>query len=173
MNAGMYHEDLSPVGLYVENGQQLAALNTSEGSGNFFMQPNGVFGVTTDGKPFVVRSELYALSKMPVSFATQSGPMLVIEGAIHPKFEPDGASRNIRNGVGIDDEGRAVFVISKDMVSFGKFARLFRDELKCKNALYFDGVVSAFVQSDSMAQGGAYPSGPIVAVFDATTSATQ
>jgi uncharacterized protein YigE (DUF2233 family) len=75
--------------------------------------------------------------------------------------------------VGIDKEGRAVFVISKTMVSFGKFARLYRDELKCQNALYFDGVVSAFAQNDSLVQGGAYPSGPIIAVFNAATTATQ
>jgi uncharacterized protein YigE (DUF2233 family) len=167
MNAGMYHADLSPVGLFMQNGKQNTPLNISDGAGNFFMKPNGVFGVTADRKPFVVTSDIFALSKIVVSFATQSGPMLVIDGTIHPRFEPDGASRNIRNGVGIDDRGRAVFVISKDLVSFGKFARLFRDYLKCENALYFDGVVSAFAQSDSVVQGGAYPSGPIVAVFDA------
>jgi uncharacterized protein YigE (DUF2233 family) len=166
MNAGMYHDDLSPVGLYVERGEQRAPINVSDGAGNFFMKPNGVFGITADGKPFVVRSEIYALSKMSVSFATQSGPMLVIDGSIHPRFEPDGMSRNIRNGVGINVQGHAVFVISKDLVSFGKFARLFRDELRCQNALYFEGVVSAFAQSDSVVQGGTYPAGPIVAVFE-------
>ncbi|MGL4489965.1 MAG: phosphodiester glycosidase family protein [Rhizobiaceae bacterium] len=173
MNAGMYHDDLSPVGLHIENGQELAPLNSNGGSGNFFMQPNGVFGVGVDSKPFVISSEVYSRSKPDVSLATQSGPMLVIDSAIHPRFEPDGTSRNIRNGVGIDDEGRAIFVISKTQVSFGKFARLFRDGLKCRNALYFDGVVSAFAQSDSLVQGGDYPTGPIVAVSDATTPASQ
>ncbi len=165
MNAGMYHEDLSPVGLYVEGGKHLAPLQTGTGAGNFFMKPNGVFGLSPEGLPFVVTTEVYALSKTPVSFATQSGPMLVIDGAVHPRFEPDGASRYTRNGVGIDGQGRAVFAISREKVSFGKFARLFRDALQCKNALYFDGVVSALSDNDSIIEGGKYPAGPIVAVF--------
>ena len=43
MNAGMYHADLAPVGLYVENGLQKKALNrATRGFGNFLIQPNGV-----------------------------------------------------------------------------------------------------------------------------------
>ena len=166
MNAGMYHEDLSPVGLYVENGKQIAPLQTGSGDGNFFMKPNGVFGMSPEGLPFVLTTEAYALLNPPVSFATQSGPMLVIDGAIHSRFEPDGASRYTRNGVGIDGEGRVVFAISRGTVSFGKFARLFNDPLQCKNALYFDGVVSALSGNDSIIEGGGYPAGPILAVFE-------
>jgi uncharacterized protein YigE (DUF2233 family) len=165
MNAGMYHEDLSPVGLFVERGRQVAPLVVSQGSGNFFMKPNGVFGITPDGKPFVVGSDVYAVSKMPVAYATQSGPMLVIDGAIHPRFEANGASRFTRNGVGIDNQRRAVFAISRSSVSFGTFARLFKDRLSCKNALYFDGVVSALSNGESTIEGGGHPSGPIVAVW--------
>jgi uncharacterized protein YigE (DUF2233 family) len=165
MNAGMYHEDLSPVGLFIGGRQRLAPLQIGSGTGNFFLMPNGVFGVYSNGQPFVVTTEIYPLSPRVTEFATQSGPMLVIDGAIHPKFDPDGASRFIRNGVGVDDEGRAVFAISRDPVSFGKFARLFRDELQCRNALYFDGVVSAFSDGDSTIIGGQFPAGPIVAVF--------
>lgn len=165
MNAGMYHEDLSPVGLYIENSKHLAPLQTGSGAGNFFMKPNGVFGLSPDGLPFVVTTEAYALSRTPTSFASQSGPMLVIDGEVHPRFEPDGASRYTRNGVGIDGQGRVIFAISREKVSFGKFARLFRDVLQCKNALYFDGVVSALSDNVSIIEGGKYPAGPIVAVF--------
>jgi uncharacterized protein YigE (DUF2233 family) len=173
MNAGMYHEDLSPVGLYIERGAQIRALNLEVGLGNFFMKPNGVFGVNNDGKPFVQTSEDYAnLGVVPV-FATQSGPMLVIDGQIHPRFEPDGTSRNIRNGVGINQNGQVFFVISREPVSFGKFARLYRDGLNCQNALYFDGVVSAFAQNDSIVQGGAYPAGAIVAVIEKSIDMTK
>ncbi|EAB6718327.1 hypothetical protein DUP91_28835, partial [Salmonella enterica subsp. enterica] len=49
MNAGMYHEDKSPVGLYVENGVELSPLNTDDAPGNFFMKPNGVFFVDKTG----------------------------------------------------------------------------------------------------------------------------
>ncbi len=162
MNAGMYHEDLSPVGLYVEDRNEQVTLQTGEGEGNFFLKPNGVFGIYSDGRPFVVTTEGYPLSQRVVSFATQSGPMLVVDGALHPKFEPDGKSRIVRNGVGIDRQGRAVFAISRQPVSFGSFARLFRDALDCPNALYFDGVVSALLDGDSTLVGGGYPAGPIV-----------
>src|SRR5689334_6995947 len=43
MNGGMYMEDRSPLGLYIENTRQLRKLNTAHGSGNFYLQPNGVF----------------------------------------------------------------------------------------------------------------------------------
>jgi uncharacterized protein YigE (DUF2233 family) len=166
MNAGMYHEDLSPVGLYVENGSELAPLQTGQGKGNFYLRPNGVFGIMPDGKPFIKTAEVFTLSKLPTKFATQSGPMLAIDGIIHPRFEPDGTSRFIRNGVGLDVKGRAVFVISRTPVSFGSFARLFKDKLECPNALYFDGVVSALSNGESIVIGGQYPAGPIVAVSE-------
>jgi uncharacterized protein YigE (DUF2233 family) len=173
MNAGMYHEDLSPVGLYVEEGKEQAKLQAGVGEGNFFLKPNGVFGVYSDGRPFVVTTEDYPLSQRAVSFATQSGPMLVIDGAIHPKFEPNGQSRFVRNGVGIDGQSRAVFAISLQPVSFGSFARLFRDALKCHNALYFDGVVSAFSNGESTLVGGAYQASPIVSVRERNAAITQ
>jgi uncharacterized protein YigE (DUF2233 family) len=165
-NAGMYHEDLTPVGLYVENGKQITPLQIGTGDGNFFMKPNGVFGLSPEGLPFVLTTEAYAASEIPISYASQSGPMLVIDGAIHSRFEPDGASRYTRNGVGIDGHGRAVFAISREKVSFGKLARLFRDALHSKNALYSDGVVSALSGNDSIIEGGGYPAGPIMAVFE-------
>ncbi len=131
MNAGMYHEDLSPVGLFIADQHRFAPLQTGSGEGNFFMKPNGVFGIYSGGQPFVTSTDTYLVSPRVVEFATQSGPMLVIDGTIHPRFEPDGNSRNVRNGVGIDQDGGAVFAISRDPVSFGKFARLFRDQLNC------------------------------------------
>lgn len=164
MNAGMYHEDKSPVGLYVEAGLETAPLNMADAEGNFFMKPNGVFFVDKAGKPVVLETTAFAVAKPDVDFATQSGPMLVIDGAIHPRFEPDGASRYIRNGVGIDGEGRAVFAISRGEVSLGKFARLYRDDLGCQNALFFDGAISALHDGKRYVIGGTYPVGPIVAV---------
>ena len=164
MNAGMYHEDMSPVGLHVEGGKEFAPLNSGAGEGNFFMKPNGVFGVTRDGKPFVLDTVAYLNASPDVKFATQSGPMLVIDGSIHPRFEPDGSSRFIRNGVGITEGRKLVFAISRDPVSFGAFARLFKLHFKCPNALYFDGVVSAFSNGQSTIAGGGYPAGPIVSV---------
>ncbi|HBS32708.1 MAG TPA: hypothetical protein DEA40_13365, partial [Parvularcula sp.] len=77
-----------------------------------------------------------------IAFATQSGPMLVIGGAIHPKFLPEGTSRKRRNGVGVRADGTLVFAISDTPVTFHEFASYFRDALNCPDALYLDGAIS-------------------------------
>jgi uncharacterized protein YigE (DUF2233 family) len=165
MNAGMYHEDLSPVGLYVENGRVLSPVQAGDGEGNFFLKPNGVFVIGKDGKPAVMETGAYIAANLMPEYATQSGPLLVSGGALHPRFEANGKSRHVRNGVGVRPNGTAVFVISLSEVSFGSFARLFRDALGCPDALYFDGVVSALSNGRKTILGGKYPAGPIVAVL--------
>ena len=145
MNAGMYDPDLSPVGLFVEDGRQLKAANTAAGPGNFHLKPNGVFYVQ-DGKAGVAETGAFLKRRLRPSLATQSGPMLLIDGKPHPKFSADGDSKKIRNGVGIGQDPQVVtFAISDDLVSFGSFARLFRDGLGAKNALYLDGSVSGLL----------------------------
>ncbi len=142
-NAGMYGDDLKPIGYFVRDGERLAELNRVDGSGNFHMKPNGVlFGTGTTWR--VLDSETFyrTVGDRP-EFGTQSGPMLVINGKLHPDFQDNGPSRAIRNGVGIDAKGRAHFVIADAPVSFGQLARYFRDELKTPDALYLDGNVSA------------------------------
>ncbi|MEY2759148.1 MAG: hypothetical protein RIR33_2926 [Pseudomonadota bacterium] len=143
MNAGMYDLRNAPIGLYVENGHQLRAINRRDGFGNFHLKPNGVFWVGHDGKAHVMATDAYVAQKPKPAWATQSGPMLVVGGKLHHTFAHDGPSRHIRNGVGVNAAGDALFVISDAPVSFGKLARLFRDELKVANALYFDGAVSS------------------------------
>ena len=143
MNAGMFDEKGAPIGLAVSAGKEVHPLNRREkGPGNFHMMPNGVFLVLTSGKAKIYSSDAIPPGTNP-RLATQSGPMLVIRGKLHPAFEPDGRSRYIRNGVGITGEGNPLFVISQDPVSFGKLARFFRDVLKTPDALYFDGAVSS------------------------------
>lgn len=164
-NAGMYHEDLSPVGLFVEEGAERTPLNRGDGEGNFFLKPNGVFFIETSGKPGVLETEAYASAHPEVEYATQSGPMLVIDGTIHPRFQPDGTSRFIRNGVGVRD-ATVILAVSRTPVSLGAFARLFRDALDCRNALFLDGAVSAFHDGERYLVGGGYPAGPILAVTE-------
>ena len=43
LNGGMFHPDYRPVGLYIEEGRELARVNTRSGPGNFHLKPNGVF----------------------------------------------------------------------------------------------------------------------------------
>ena len=142
MNAGMYHEDRRPVGLYVEDGQERAPPVAAPGPGNFGMLPNGVLCVAPEGA-FVLETGDYLEALPDCRFATQSGPLLLDDGEIHPRFLPDSDSRNFRNGVGTSADGaRAVFAISGAPVTFHEFARLFRDGLGLPDALYLDGSVS-------------------------------
>lgn len=142
MNAGMYHRDLSPVGLFIEKGIERAPLVTRAGPGNFGMLPNGVFCWGDSGFR-IVESRSFAQDPPACTYATQSGPLLVIGGTLHPRFLPDSDSALIRNGVGVSSDGsRAVFVISDGPVNFHRFARYFRDRLGLDNALYLDGNIS-------------------------------
>lgn len=162
-NAGMFAPGFEPAGLYVEQGKELKALNTRAGGGNFHLLPNGVFWIK-DGRAHVSTSADYAAQKPAADLATQSGPMLVIDGTLHPKFEADGQSRYIRNGIGVRVDGRIAVAISLEPVSFGVFARLFRDSLACPNALYFDGSVSQLLTAGERT-GFPVPLGPLLGVY--------
>jgi prepilin-type processing-associated H-X9-DG protein len=163
MNAGMYDEAGRPIGLAIVEGKQKHAINRNKGGGNFHLMPNGVFQIRADGRGEVVTSKAWKPSPT-IRLASQSGPMLVIEGKLHPAFEPDGTSRHVRNGVGIVG-GRPLFVISEDRVSLGKFARFFRHRLKARNALFFDGAVSALWDPANGRRDITKPLGPIIVAF--------
>ena len=165
MNAGMHNEEGMPIGLYVEASRQRHAVNLRDGPGNFHLKPNGVFAVDRAGRPFIVRSEDWRRRREDASWATQSGPLLVIQGAIHPRISANGQSLNIRNGVGVADRQTAWFAISEQPVSFGRFARFFRDALGCRDALYLDGTVSSLWDRRAGRQDDGYEIGPMVAVF--------
>ena len=82
------------------------------------------------------------LAKRPsAKYATQSGPMLVIDGAIHPAFIIGSTDRKLRNGVGVSSPTGVHFVITKGWVNFHEFARFFRDGLGCDNALFLPGKI--------------------------------
>jgi uncharacterized protein YigE (DUF2233 family) len=162
MNAGMFHEDRAPVGLYIENGVEEMRIVTSDGPGNFGLLPNGVLCLR-DGSAAIVESRTYAENPPDCRHATQSGPMLVIDGELHPRFIPDGSSRNIRNGVGVSDEGTVLhLVISDAPVNFYHFARFFRDQLGVPQALYLDGRVSRLYAPGIGRADIGLPIGPII-----------
>ncbi len=141
MNGGMYLKNLSPQGLYIENGKLIKSINLKHNSyGNFYMQPNGVFYITKDGNASVVKSREFKFDKN-IEYATQSGPMLVIDGKINPKFNPNSKSFYIRNGVGVLPNGTLLFAISKEPIRFYDFANFFK-KAGCRDALYLDGFVS-------------------------------
>lgn len=169
MNAGMFGEDGRPIGLAIVAGREVRAINRRKGGGNFHLMPNGVFQMREDGRAEVVPTTAWKPSS-DIAFATQSGPLLVIAGKLHPSFDRDGRSRYVRNGVGVGSDGRARFVISDDAVSFGKFARLFRDRLGCRDALFFDGSVSALWDPANGRRDLTVPLGPMVVAFKPAAS---
>ncbi|RFB80120.1 phosphodiester glycosidase family protein [Methylovirgula sp. 4M-Z18] len=163
MNGGMYDENLAPVGLYIENGHIVHAANLRNGFGNFHLKPNGVFflGANEAG---VAETTSYLNARRSDVFATQSGPMLVINGRLHPRIRAANGSAKIRNGVGVRDGYAVYFVYAREPVTFFEFASLFKDRLGTPNALFLDGSISTLYTARDGTVGGIVPLGPIVAV---------
>ena len=165
MNGGMFDDDGDAIGYYVENGERLRRLNQAAGPGNFHMLPNGVFFGDTSGDWRVWDTQRFAgtIENRP-DFGTQSGPMLVIAGELHSDFAMDGDSLKIRNGVGVDPAGRAHFLISEQPISFGRFARYFRDVIGTPNALFLDGSVSQLWDAQTGRMDNSAAIGPMILV---------
>ena len=154
-NAGMYLDNFTPMGLYIENEQTLIPINTRriDGGGsavpNFYKAPNGVFYFGPRGAG-IATTEAFLARPPEASFATQSGPMLVIDGEIHPAFIADSSDRKRRTGVGVCADGRVRFAISDSAVNFYDFAHLFKEQLACPNALFLDGGRGAGIYSTTL-----------------------
>lgn len=141
MNGGMYRPDHVPCGLFIQQHTTIRPLVTGSGGGNFYLKPNGVFYINYNNKAIICTTPDFTNKNNQVKWATQSGPMLVINGAIHPAFVKGATNTNIRNGVGILPDNKIVFAISNGKINFYDFAEYFKN-LGCKNALYLDGFVS-------------------------------
>ncbi|MEM9591598.1 MAG: phosphodiester glycosidase family protein [Pseudomonadota bacterium] len=172
MNGGMYERDFTPVGLHIEQGKTLSRLNTKTVTGrpshipNFYKKPNGVF-FWGDGTAGVLESDQFSRQSPNTAFATQSGPMLVIDGKIHPAFLKNSRDFKQRNGVGVAPDGTVYFVMTKGRVSFYDFARAFRDGLGVQDALFLDGGWAPGIYAPELRRNdrpghGGY--GPIIAV---------
>ncbi len=150
-NSGIYAPGPRPLGLHVERGQPLVALNNARSGGNFALLPNGVFWV--QGKRAgVTETQAYRRLNIQPTFATQSGPLLVQGGRLHPAFRRESSSFKVRSGVGVCRDGRVRFAVSAGPVNFHSFAVFFRDTLGCPDALYLDGSISAYATPDTDTQ---------------------
>lgn len=146
VNAGMFHQTAAPVGLFVNHSDcYRSELNTDSTSrGNFFMIPNGVFYLDSAGQAGIATTSAFeqqGLEQTPLQLATQSGPMLLLDGQYHPAFRESSSSQYIRNGVGLRPNGTVVFICTTQAVNFHTFATMFLEE-GCPNALYLDGAIS-------------------------------
>lgn len=167
MNAGMYDTDHRPLGLYIEQGVERVPVNPSHGGGgNFHIPPNGIFYIAK-GRARIVETDRYQ-AEPGVRLATQSGPILLEDGAINSAFSPNSVNLNIRNGVCVRRDGEVVFAISRDPVSFYAFAAMFRDRLGCRDALYLDGAISR-MYLPTLAPGDV--DGDVAAMFAVTVPA--
>jgi uncharacterized protein YigE (DUF2233 family) len=172
-NAGMFDPALKPVGLYVEQGRELVHVNTTSGYGNFHMKPNGVFYVSVD-RAAVAETRAFLKQRPQADLATQSGPMLVINGRLHPRFDRHSTSLKTRNGVGVRADGKVIFAISQGEVSFDAFARLFRDGLNCPNGLFLDGGSASSLYAPSLNRlGNILSLGPMLGVYERNRRASR
>jgi uncharacterized protein YigE (DUF2233 family) len=165
MNAGMYLRDFSAQGLFVNAGREDVPLDTRSGWGNFYLQPNGVFAVTGRGARVIETAE-YPQLRERVILATQSGPLLVHKGVLHPAFIKESTSRLFRNGVGVPSADIALFVITEGPVNFHEFATFFREELKCPDALFLDGTISSLYAPALKRADFKMDLGPIIGVTE-------
>lgn len=172
MNAGMFHPGFAPVGLFVDHGRTIGRLNLDNAEGNFFLKPNGVFSITDAGATVIESSRFPALAAVggieKVQLATQSGPLLVIDGKLHPAFRAESESRLFRNGVGVISPKRVVFAMANEPVNFHEFATFFRDGLGCANALFLDGTISSLYTIDPKIHLIRFPLGPIIGIVAPT-----
>jgi uncharacterized protein YigE (DUF2233 family) len=141
-NAGIF-APRTPSGLHIEEGRHLHALNLAATDGNFGMKPNGVFFLDGTGAAIRESSEFARRGEAGVGLATQSGPLLVRSGGIHPKFSRTSSNALPRSGVGVVSKDRIVLAVTRGPIRFYDFALFFRDRLGCQDALYLDGVISS------------------------------
>jgi len=175
VNGGMYNFDGSSVGLYINDSKLVKDLErtTIQIKDNFHLYPNGVFYIDSLGRFNVMQTSDFAKKTKKqlkqITYATQSGPMLVVNDSIHPAFNFKSQNFNIRNGVGVIDgyaSKKGVFIISDTPVSFYQFALLFKYIFNTKNALYLDGAISKMYSDEGGRKMGDLDGqlGPIVSI---------
>jgi uncharacterized protein YigE (DUF2233 family) len=168
-NAGMYTPEYKPEGLYIEENSktyfELDTLNP-KGNLNFYLKPNGVFFIDSANTPHIVKTEDYkkATLNLRVKLATQSGPMLVIDKKLHPSFKQGSKNYKIRSGVGIINNRKIVFAVTKGGSNFYDFGLFFKDIYKCENALFLDGAISLMYLSNEKSANTGGNFGPIISV---------
>ncbi len=150
MNGGIYAKSYTPLGLYIEKGVQKAPLNRASGGGNFFIRPGGVFYL--QGQKAGIVSIAKFKPSSTITYAVQSGPMLIENGKINWRLKPSASSRKLRNGVGITRQGQVIFMLSDRETNFYDFSCYAQSKLDVRQMLYLDGTISKMYR-----KGGSVP----------------
>ncbi len=149
-NAGIYERGPKPCGLTICGGRELVPLNLRPGEGNFYLKPNGVFFLDDKSGPGVMEAAEFGNSGLKPHLATQSGPLLLRNGVIHPAFNLNSPNKRLRNAVGVRSDGQIIFVMSDredrtlGRVTFHQLSRFFL-YLGCRDALFLDGDISTML----------------------------
>jgi len=145
-NAGIYGQDLRPIGLYVEAGQLRRKLNVRKRAyGNFYLQPNGALLLSDKEAKILSTDEISADTEKQLStirYATQSGPIMLRNTKINPLFTPGSENRVVRNAVCVITSTEVVLARSRAPINFHDFAQQLREKIGCRDALYLDGSIS-------------------------------
>lgn len=168
MNGGIYGKDYAPLGLYIEKGKKLVPVNQASGGGNFFIRPGGVFYLK-DRKAGIVTLDALKSTK-GMDYAVQSGPMLIENGTINWRLKPSASSRKLRNAVGINRQGRVVFMLSAKETNFYDFACYAQSKLDIRQMLYLDGTISKMYQKGSSVPWQYHPFVTMITVERKTSS---
>jgi uncharacterized protein YigE (DUF2233 family) len=143
INSGTYEANNTPLGLHVEDGQILSKLNTSDGNGNFFLKPNGIFFITNNNRASILNTSSYrSIDESNVDIALQSGPLLIENGNFHSLIKEDSPNKHIRSAVGYINNNTVVFAISNVAVNFYQMAEMLKFNFGCDDALLLDSVGS-------------------------------
>lgn len=171
MNGGIFGIEGVPLGLLIQDSKTLNLVNRNDGTGNFFLQPNGIFLIGSKGAA-VIQTYEYPPPDVKINYAVQSGPLLLRHGTIHPSFNAHSTSKLHRNGVGISKSGEVVFVItdvdSPQFSNLYEFAQVFY-RLECDDALFLDGIVSQMRSGADIAKSSNY-FGSIITVTNSKKS---
>lgn len=147
-NAGIFERGPKPCGLTICDGKVLVPLNLKPGEGNFYLMPNGVFYLDDQHGPGVMEAGEFARSGLKPRLATQSGPLMLRNGVIHPAFNLNSPNKRLRNAVGVRKKDKQILFAMSDrdnaklgIVTFHQFSRFFL-HLGCEDVLYLDGDIS-------------------------------
>jgi len=177
VNSGIYAEHYTPLGLFIEKGITKVPLNTvtfNEGQGNFALLPNGVFYVDDHNRAYIETTDKFAefSQDKPIQYATQSGPMLLINGDYNHRFIEHSRSLKIRSGVCVMDQ-KVHFVVTEDSVNFFEFATYFKDEIGCQDALYLDGTLARLYYRGKTYGAPFWKAKPLVGIWGVTRPITR